>query len=298
MKKAINITRQKFSHWTVLQKSSKRSSSGDVYWHCVCDCGTHKEIIGSSLRNGCTKSCGCGLIKNNGIFKTDSQLRRKYNINHDYFDSINSEEKAYWIGFIYADGWISARKTNFISSYVLGICLRQADINHLYKLRKSLYPNNDKPIYQRRNEATLEVNSKYLYNSLVNHGLTPNKSLTLNFPNIQEDLLRHFIRGYFDGDGWISVANKFRCLNIGFLGTYQFLYTLQEIFVSKLGINKINIRKDKPNGNIYLFSKTGKDALSICRWLYSNINICLDRKMDLYNKIQIIETPNLRIILK
>ena len=56
------------------------------------------------------------------------------------------------------------------------------------------------------------VQNKHLWNILNSYGCTPRKSLTLKFPDIKifksKDLIRHFIRGYFDGDGCISFSNK------------------------------------------------------------------------------------------
>ena len=59
MGKLIDITGQKFGRLLVLEKSNKRNAAGQVYWKCLCDCGTISEICGSALRSGHTKSCGC-----------------------------------------------------------------------------------------------------------------------------------------------------------------------------------------------------------------------------------------------
>ena len=64
MGKLIDITGQKFGRLTVIKKSDKRNSSGQVYWHCVCECGNECEINGASLRSGHTKSCGCFSAEN------------------------------------------------------------------------------------------------------------------------------------------------------------------------------------------------------------------------------------------
>lgn len=53
-----DITGQKFGKWTVLYKTNKRNAGGVIYWHCKCDCGIEKDVLGSSLRNGLSLSCG------------------------------------------------------------------------------------------------------------------------------------------------------------------------------------------------------------------------------------------------
>lgn len=54
----VDLTGQTFGELTVISKSSKRAVNGGVYWNCKCSCGCEKEILGQSLRNGRTISCG------------------------------------------------------------------------------------------------------------------------------------------------------------------------------------------------------------------------------------------------
>ena len=71
MSKVIDLTGKKFGEWTVLGRfgSDKR---GQALWKCQCSCGTIKNIVGSTLRNGASGSCGCKRIlnskENNGKF--------------------------------------------------------------------------------------------------------------------------------------------------------------------------------------------------------------------------------------
>ena len=59
---AIDLTNQRFGKWTVLYKTNKRNAGGVIYWHCKCDCGKEKDVLGTSLRSG--KSLSCGLHSN------------------------------------------------------------------------------------------------------------------------------------------------------------------------------------------------------------------------------------------
>lgn len=72
-----NILGKKFSEWTVLYKTDKRNSAGNIYWHCKCSCGIEKDVTGNSLRNGTSISCGHVLSKGN--FKI-AQILKENNI--------------------------------------------------------------------------------------------------------------------------------------------------------------------------------------------------------------------------
>ena len=121
------------------------------------------------------------------------------------FDCIDTEEKAYWLGFIFADGYISSRDNGFELS------LKGSDIEHLHKFNKFMEHNKDNvKLGEAKNgdktflRCRWGITNKHLWNTLNNLGCTPRKSLTLQFPNISEELEIPFIRGYFDGDGCLS----------------------------------------------------------------------------------------------
>ena len=60
MGKVIDMTNQKFGKWTVISKDPKKYSDREIRWVCKCDCGTIRSVRGTALRNGSSKSCGCG----------------------------------------------------------------------------------------------------------------------------------------------------------------------------------------------------------------------------------------------
>lgn len=157
----------------------------------------------------------------------------KYTYNHDYFENIDSPQKAYWLGFIYADGGVFINsKTN---SCELSIKLQASDHEHLRKFNKALGGNVDISFDTRKcnlNGKTYDMCQIRFYSSKLvhdigNYGVTPNKTLSIRFPNIDKSLYTDFIRGYFDGDGSIyenkkksgpsSIAANFTCGSIGFL---------------------------------------------------------------------------------
>lgn len=211
-------------------------------------------------------------------------------INHHIFDVIDTEEKAYWLGFIWADGCIlSTNKNKPNYAFELGISVR--DIDHLkkfckfanvpeekIKVRKNNSINSDKDYYLCR----IQVSSKHLWNTLNNYGCYPNKTTNEVFPSI--DIFTHrslvipFIRGVFDGDGWVYIDNR-GLLMSGICGQETFLKTLMT-FLPK------DLQRDKclscNNTEVIKIIKYGcNPAKEFVKFLYSNSTIHLDRKYSI-----------------
>lgn len=206
-------------------------------------------------------------LKIAGIEVINRQNITKFNEN--IFDSIDTEEKAYWLGFIYADGYISNRDNSFELSLSLH------DIEHLRKFAKFMeYENNIKQDYYR---CRFYTTNKHLWNTLNSYGCTPRKSLTLEFPDERifksKDLIRHFIRGYFDGDGCVSYFSYRGVykITISCLGTEKFLSKL--LYFSGLKANVITCKSQA-----MMFSMTINKAILFCEYIYNNCSIYLDRK--------------------
>ncbi|MGL5692748.1 MAG: LAGLIDADG family homing endonuclease, partial [Peptostreptococcaceae bacterium] len=157
------------------------------------------EEIGKEL--GLSKRCTMSIFKE---YKINSKRKNRYTLNEMYFEEINSQQKSYILGLIYADGFIGNEKFNNVS-------ITQKENDVLEKIKKELeytgkirFGNkggfeNSKPGY------VLNFSSKKMTSDLRRIGLYPNKSLTIEkMPEINNDLKRHFLRGYFDGDGSIS----------------------------------------------------------------------------------------------
>lgn len=126
----------------------------------------------------------------------------KYKLNENFLDNLDCQEKAYFLGIMYADGNIYNYKNSYRCS--LSQCEKYKDV--IYKIKEIL--DAEQPVYVKKTTGQLQYHL-VLYNShlcrkLIQYGCIPNKSLILRFPkNIPEELMPHFIRGYFDGDGCI-----------------------------------------------------------------------------------------------
>jgi hypothetical protein len=122
---------------------------------------------------------------------------RKYNFDLEYFKAIDSNEKAYWLGFIYADG--------NVYKYTLGIKLAGCDLSVLEKFKQDI--SADCPIKSVKNKDAyvIKIHSKELVYQLKLLGVVANKSNKISWPPIRKEFFPAFVLGFYDGDGWISV---------------------------------------------------------------------------------------------
>ena len=223
--------------------------------------------------------------------KTNS---RKYNLNQNYFENIDSHEKAYWLGFIYADGYI--RKNE--NSKKFGIALSIKDKPHLEKLNKCLMSNYPIHTYIKKPDdfcksyveyCRLLITSDKIYDDLIKNGVYERKTNILTKPNIKEEFYPSFILGYFDGDGSIFLnKTKYPFYSISFVGTDDILNFIHNYLQSKDITNKnINIEKRK-ECQIVSYIRYGGNVLvsKILDELYKYVDkeLPLERKMKLYIK--------------
>lgn len=229
-------------------------------------------------------------IKKNGIeIRQTSETARKFYCNSAYFKEIDTEDKAYWLGFIAADGYIS--KTKYKND-VLGISLAVKDYSHLEKFKKSIsYTGDIKEYissgYAKSKYSRIAIRDSNVVNDLLSHGIKYNKSLTLDFDSIlvPDFLMNHFIRGYFDGDGCItySIHNKYkdRRYAIKFCGTKSVLQGI-DLYLPVKKTHKLSKRKKDQKDSYGLEIGGNNQVMDILEYMYSNSNIFLDRKHERY----------------
>lgn len=255
------------------------------------------------------------LIKNfkklNLSKKSCSVIRHK-KINDDFFEIIDSEIKAYLLGFFAADGHIEKRKDYY--TYCLKIGLHKKDIEILELFNKYIANNLVKINYPKTKETmvTISIHSTKIGEDLLKLGYDNKKTYTCNtLPNINEKFINHFIRGYFDGDGSIIVNKQKKGMNTFIhLAAYN-ENILKEIF-TKFNItkNKIYIKHEKnvvkKVNKIEVYFKQcftykigdKENFLKIYDYLYHNANFFLKRKKDKFNQgiNHIKRVPTLEIV--
>lgn len=236
------------------------------------------------------------LIKAGLYKKKPANDRRQYKVDDTFFDVINTEHKAYWLGFMIADGFLmdSGHAKN-----TFGMALKSCDGYILEEFKKDL--NTTYPIrtYQTENfwgdklvpfEYTkLLVRSSNISNALRNLGFTTSKSYNAVLPleHVPDHLIRHLVRGYFDGDGGLSIAGekKYHTYSLAFTGTTEVICSIRHI-LGKDNVKLSHRHKDRDNNNASLALCGDRQVYQICKWMYDGATIFLKRKYERYLKLE------------
>lgn len=201
------------------------------------------------------------------------------------FAEIKTESDAYWLGFLYTDGYIYKSKRN---TY-FGLELQISDIKHLEKLNKYMEGNANIYIRGRYTElgnyhemCSILFSGKMLVNNLEKLGCVERKSKIVKFPDfISDELIRHFIRGLIDGDGSFGRYGENGYLKVKFLSASQDFINGFSKFLSNKNF-KFSIWKDKDTYNIGISGNKNKNAINFLDYIYKDSNIYLDRKYEKY----------------
>jgi intein/homing endonuclease len=211
-------------------------------------------------------------------------------------DTIDTEEKAYWLGFFYADAYNKEKTGQII------IELQERDKPHLDKCAK-FFGQPREPFIQYKNKGKyiayrLELNSRHLSNKLKELGCHGAKSFNIVFPDwLDEKLIKHFVRGYFDGDGCLHVNKSEDQLNLHMTSTKEMIESLATI-MKKLDVNTYISHPERYTNNTYRLDTGGsRQVLRFCRWIYNYSNIHLDRKYEIYKTYVDTHTPRFKEIL-
>lgn len=152
------------------------------------------------------------LKRNNVDTKRDHKFTgekiRKFQINPNLFEEINSRDTAYITGLLHSDGCVSTKGNQ--------IRFKSTDLDFLQQVSDKIYKN--KPIYIEKqiNEnhkptGSIIISHDKIYQDAIKHGCCISKSYNLKFPTtIADDFIGDYLRGFFDGDGCIYVRNTFK----------------------------------------------------------------------------------------
>jgi len=210
--------------------------------------------------------------------------RRKYSCNEDFFETINTEEKSYWLGFLAADGCISNNRSDMSMSQSI------KDINTVEKFREALEITNPmRHRFQKLNgkifeKARLSIRSKNLCKDLINKGVVPRKTLILKPPkNIPDSLIHHWIRGYFDGDGsifFIKVKNR-KYKKVSIVGTLEVMKFIQKKFNGSGYIYDM-----RPRARVHRFRvNRQEDIKRFGLFIYKDATVFLKRKKLIFQGV-------------
>lgn len=217
-------------------------------------------------------SIACLLNRKGLKGKRENNNFRKYPINQNYFDEIDTEEKAYFLGLLCADG------CNHKNSTKVSMWLKESDKEILEKFKNALQP--EKPLtYGKKkigkNQYGIQISNKRISDRLNELGCVPNKSKFLKFPTqVPEDFLKHYLRGFFDGDGWLGKKET------SITATYDFCIGLHDFLLEKHNL-KSRIRIKSNCTELCVSTNSSKIFLN---WIYGDCSIYLERKYQKYLK--------------
>lgn len=226
-------------------------------------------------------------LRENNLIKNIKNYQKDISYDKNFFDFIDNEEKAYWLGFIMADGYTRLDKNNNPAQTTIEISKKDIEILNAFK--KSIKSNH---IIRERSRKTrtgkiseicsITISSQHLTKQLIGYGVIPNKTY-IGFINEEkfgdnEELIFHYLRGYSDGDGTIN-KNKGNYVFKLVIKSKSILDTITNWIKKYCNINpKITVWEDAYRLSV----QNKKDYFIFLEKLYKNANIYLDRKYQNY----------------
>lgn len=231
-------------------------------------------------------------IKTKSIARSDASSKGKivryHYVNKDFFKKW-SNEMAYALGFIYADGHVN-HKLDYFS-------IAQKEREILDKLKKLMKAEQNITHYDHQDIYFLSIGNKEMVGDLVKLGVIPKKSLVVKFPTMSSEYVSHFIRGYFDGDG--SICKSGNCWRASFTtGSGEFINSVKDNLekLVLVSIQKIYKHQTANAYNLYYHSKD--DLNKLFHFFYDNYtlnnNLFLNRKYENFKKAVNITLPLLK----
>lgn len=263
------------NYWTAEEENYLKAHFMDMTY---AEIGKHLGRTPSAIQSRCRK---LGLLKSYQSFKKE--------LNSDYFEYIDTEEKAYWLGFICADGCVSWNKST--NSYMFKISLQRSDEDFLRKFIYAINGNFDlklktahvkfNDIYKDYDICEVSFRDKKMTSDLLKYFST-NKTEYLRIPKeIPTELIRHFIRGFSDGDGcfYCNLNKKDKSYEI--VGKcYDILFDIKSE-LERNGIYSKIYRKRKTNWKLGIYQIN--EIIKLQSYLYKDATIFMERK---YTKSQ------------
>lgn len=264
--------------------------------------GIASVVINQRIRSGCSED---------KLFDTVKSSPR-YSFNEHYFDIIDDEHKAYWLGFIWCDGYMAIRNRNNRISYEFKLSLADHDYRHIEKFNNDIDGSYDVKHYKCNGfagrseamEARILITNQYFGKLLVdNYGIIPNRtSCSSLLSRVPDHLMKHFIRGIIDADGSfyhyvVEEPHKYgtytvqKCIvDIG--GQPELLKAIEQHLIKNNIVNdcerKIHKRhvEDGRDGAYRNLKFCGKNqAVALLHYIYDEATIYLDRKYDKFLNI-------------
>lgn len=273
IKPKYNVSRE------VLKKASEYYINNDI---SAIKCAKEFKIGKNTL---------LAYLKEHNLIKNPKNYQKNISYDKNFFDNIDTEEKAYWLGFIMADGSTRLNKKNNPAQTSIEISKRNIEILNAFK--NSIKSNH---IIRERSRRTvtgkiseicsITISSEYLTSKLISYGVIPNKTyigfINEEIFNDNEELIFHYLRGYSDGDGTIN-KNKGSYVFKLVIKSESILNTIKNWIKKYCDIEpKIKLQSDSLGSAYRLSIQNKKEYFIFLDKLYKNANIYLDRKYQIY----------------
>lgn len=230
----------------------------------------------------CSESYINKRLKELNIVKRSNSTYRKRKFDDHFFDNINTEKKAYWLGFMYADGCVQHKKTG---QKLISLAVKDKEVidKFIIDIGGTFVTKTYKDVH------VIHLTSTIMFNALVKHGCIPRKSLVLTFPTLDASLISHFIRGYFDGDGTVYItypknynrtSSIYKSIGVGICGTREFLTGISKAAL----VNEAKKDRRKENNIWYLSFSGSKKVAAFYNYLYKDATIFLIRKRNKFEE--------------
>ena len=247
-----------------------------------------------------SKSSILQFLKKNGEVRAGATYRKYKFKNENYFDVIDTDDKAYFLGLLWADGCNYRRDIKHKNAYQIHLSLQEQDGYIVRELANKIYYNDnivklvDKSTkyddYKRQNQISLRIPSKHVSDTLLNYGMTPRKSSDLIMPiNIiwTDETIRSFIRGFFDGDGSIFYNNNSKQYGLSIISGVDHMKQMNEIINPYFGkLLHLEIKTCYSVPMAYLKLHGNQTTKKFLDWLYKDSTIHLDRKYEKYLELK------------
>lgn len=236
------------------------------------------------LKYNVTRATISKYLEEKQIKQSKGNHYRKYFHMENFFEDIDNEKKAYWLGFMFADGYI-INKENRYGQDAFGITLAEDSLDTLEKFKKDIEASN--PINwdnskKGQRQCKINLTSQKTVNDLIDKGCFKQKSLILEPPKkVPENLIPHFIRGFFDGDGSIIKYERTETstiFQINITSTYKMVKWIKDY----IGMGQI-IPEKRREQTWYFTLGGNRQVIKFYHLLYENATVWMDRK---YNRFQ------------
>jgi intein-encoded DNA endonuclease-like protein len=224
------------------------------------------------------------LKKHNIERRASNTTTFSYDIDDTFFEVIDTEAKAYFLGFMFADG------CNYEKNNCISISLHIQDLHIIQEFKKVL--NFAGPIRERKKEGKVTAcgiffKSKKMSQDLAALGCIAKKSkLMKDLPKLPEDLMPHFIRGYFDGDGTVYKHYKWNTLYFSIIGLSPTINLIQDILIDKCNLKPTKLYTHRNKLNRFFTYGGSEQVYRIFKYLYPHETpYKLDRKYNKFTEI-------------